>query len=73
MPVIPFDDPRQDDLLDDFHKSGLTHTEICWRRDLPLHTFRKCLDRARPSRTTSDHAVPPAAPCLRFSPSPSSP
>ncbi len=68
MPVIPFDDPRWDDLLDDFHKSGLTHTEFCRRRDLPLHTFRKCLYRARSSRTTSDHAAPPAAPVPPFLP-----
>jgi hypothetical protein len=59
MPRIPIDDPRWDDLLDDFRRSGLTHAEFCRSRGLPLHTFRKRLYRDRtPGAATNPGASP---------------
>jgi hypothetical protein len=48
MPVLPLNNPRWDDLLDDFRNSGLTHAEFCrrysplpiwWTRTLRLQPF----------------------------------
>ena len=46
--------------IDDFRRSGLTQTEFCRRRGLPLHTFRRRL-YARTGATTSPVAGPATA------------
>ena len=39
-------DLRWNALLNDFRRSGLTHTEFCQRRGISIHSFRKRLYRA---------------------------
>lgn|SRR5512134_3970617 len=64
MPGIPLDDPRWEDILDDFRNSGLTHVEFCRRRQLPLSTFRRRLYRDRSTRATPQVARPSTTPFL---------
>ncbi len=64
MPGIPIDDPRWDDILDDFRNSGLTHVEFCRRRRLPLATFRRRLYRDRSARTAAQVTPPSTSPFL---------
>jgi hypothetical protein len=64
MPGIPIDDPRWDDILDDFRNSGLTHVEFCRRRRLPLATFRRRLYRDRSARVAAQVAPPSTPPFL---------
>jgi hypothetical protein len=64
MPRTPSAATRWRAVIDDFHRSGLKHAELCARRGLPLHTFREHLYGSRPAAASTKFlpSTPPAAP-----------
>jgi hypothetical protein len=60
MPRGPILDLRWNALLSEFRRSGLTQAEFCQRRGISIHSFRKRLYGARPSKPDSAAQCPPA-------------
>ena len=61
-------DLRWNTLLHDFRRSGLTQAELCRRRQISLHSFRKRLYQPRPSQPTTSVDRSPASADNHFLP-----
>jgi hypothetical protein len=61
-------DLRWNALLNDFHRSGLTHAQFCHRRGISIHSFRKRLYQTPIPKPTPANPIPSDAATRHFLP-----